>query len=433
VFRKSSFSRLFIKAMKEVLARCLDPEVMVTPIIFHMNKPAKEVLQEIQDNGLGAVNNDKSVVSVMLGKEASIPLRRSTLIIMVFEEFPSNEAPAQLELASMLVEHLDRRYNASKRRSSIISLFISNYPLNQAALQFFHSSRLWKDLAIYEFNRMDDALLNQLICFRFNQSVCRYRTTTAANSGDEISFNISYSDAFLVHMQNDMRKVNRFVDTIAFWCMSYCPWMRRVSLIYKEEQVTAQVDSGSESSLMMTINFALLSTSGIYFPRASDLPKELILLFDIALASCPTDREVAMSMAVALLYLFQQVLIPTVVCMRTAGLLAPFHKIIQESAAVLGHEIIQLSFDLRIWKVRRSLVDHPSTKNIRDEILREKAMHPAAFIIINLHLVGNSSEDIREEEYGIRDLIEELPSSTTFSTEQSAMRKDRLLFILAFR
>lgn len=415
----------------------------MTPIFIHLNKTKEEILQEIEDGGLGAGNNDKSVVSIILGKEASIPKRKSTVIIMIYEEFPSSQHSYQTEVTAMLMKYVDTRYDSSTRHSSTISLFLSNYDLDVGSMAALQQSRLWRDIAVYKFSMMDETTLRELISSLFIQAakIFRAKYFLKFNTADidDIDFEISFSDIFLVHMQNDIRRVHRFIDAIAFWCLSTCTSagsfsIRKVSVVYSDQHVIANMGC-NETGSSLSIAFALVSDMYVPILERSNLPQDFIVLYEIHVESSfvVQNNTLPLSIPLVIYYFFKQIYVPVVVYITSLSSSDVFSRVIQESSRVLNHEIVQLFFDLKEWKVKRSLADHPSVKNIRDEIVREQSKRPTTYFVVELHMVGKTKTEMSSAEYNIRDLIEELPLLTTFSTERSTLMKNRILFMLSLR
>ena len=74
------------------------------------------------------------------------------------------------------------------------------------------------------------------------------------------------------------------------------------------------------------------------------------------------------------------------------------------------------------YKMMRSLYDPSGTPNLRDDILALTRDRPNARVVIELHCENTDAQ------LAIREIIEDTPSMTAFSSEKSALQKDGLLF-----
>ena len=75
-------------------------------------------------------------------------------------------------------------------------------------------------------------------------------------------------------------------------------------------------------------------------------------------------------------------------------------------------------------KMVRSLYDPPDARNLRDDLRAERARHPRAAIAVEM--LPSSIE----AQMCIRELLEDTPSMTAFSSERSALSKELLLFVV---
>lgn len=73
------------------------------------------------------------------------------------------------------------------------------------------------------------------------------------------------------------------------------------------------------------------------------------------------------------------------------------------------------------YKMMKSLYDRKDTPNLRDDLLRAGAGRGG---LVAVELVCQNED----AQHCIRDMIEDSPSMTAFSTEKSALRKVGLLF-----
>jgi hypothetical protein len=70
----------------------------------------------------------------------------------------------------------------------------------------------------------------------------------------------------------------------------------------------------------------------------------------------------------------------------------------------------------------KSLYDSSDTPNLRDDIINVISADPKAFVAIQLNC------NTIDSQMQVREIVEDTPSMTAFSTERSALHKDGLLF-----
>eukprot|EP00986_Skeletonema_menzelii_P003073 scaffold896_cov165-Skeletonema_menzelii.AAC.4 len=120
-------------------------------------------------------------------------------------------------------------------------------------------------------------------------------------------------------------------------------------------------------------------------------------------------------------FYFARTLAPVVVLSQNKEMIGDLTSAV---ARLEGLRVIR-NIDPSSYKIMRSLYDAIDTPNLRDDILqlqRDGGGQSESLVCIELKCHTNDSQMI------IREIIEDTPSMTAFSSERSALYKDGLLF-----
>ena len=117
-------------------------------------------------------------------------------------------------------------------------------------------------------------------------------------------------------------------------------------------------------------------------------------------------------------FYFAKTLCPAVIISHNKQLIGDLVKILSQAEGVHGISNI----DPASYKMMKSLYDPNDTPNLRDDIL--SIVHADEQCSVAVELCCHTSDS----QLQIREIIEDSPSMTAFSTERSALHKDGLLF-----
>jgi len=117
-------------------------------------------------------------------------------------------------------------------------------------------------------------------------------------------------------------------------------------------------------------------------------------------------------------FYFAKTLAPAIILSHDRQLIHDLVEILAKSNGVHGISNI----DRAGYKMIKSLYDPSDTPNLRDDILQIIHSEEGASVAVEL---ACRSKDAQLQ---IREIIEDMPSMTAFSTERSALHKDGLLF-----
>jgi hypothetical protein len=145
-------------------------------------------------------------------------------------------------------------------------------------------------------------------------------------------------------------------------------------------------------------------------PRSSEVVERLQTLHP--------DLKHSSELCQVLDFYFAKTLAPTVVLSTNKRLIQDLVNILSRSNGVHGISNINPSH----YKIMKSLYDASDTPNLRDDILDILHDNSGPYVATELRCYTTDAQ------LQIRELIEDTPSMTAFSTERSALQKDGLFF-----
>lgn len=117
-------------------------------------------------------------------------------------------------------------------------------------------------------------------------------------------------------------------------------------------------------------------------------------------------------------FYFAKTLAPAVVLSSNRQLIYDMVNLLSKSEGVHGIPNI----DPASYKIMKSLYDSNDTPNLRDDIINVLKGNDEALVAIQLNCTDTDAQ------MQIREIVEDTPSMTAFSTERSALHKEGLLF-----
>ena len=138
----------------------------------------------------------------------------------------------------------------------------------------------------------------------------------------------------------------------------------------------------------------------------------------LALQKLHSDLKNPEELSQILDFYFAKTLAPAVILSHNKQLIGDLINLLSKSDGVHGISNI----DPASHKMMKSLYDPSDTPNLRDDILN--IIHADETSLVAVELCCHT----KDSQLQIREIIEDTPSQTAFSTERSALRKDGLLF-----
>lgn len=414
---KSSLVRNFQPALEAAIEETADPEILARLVKQNLNKRFDTLELELQ---LRPNNNDLSVMSIIQGRRMTMTQTKPGLVVVHLEEMPSSDPignPNQLQVAQLISQRFSGRYGAfqasgkppprnSENRgiandASVVSLFTSNYQLDDASKEALNRLKMFEHLDTIEITAVSgidrvhfaNAYLRQCLKDRFVEQ----------QPNIDLSLKISVGEG-------DTRPLVRYLRMIAFYTTALVSRSLRfggrveVNVVQDGQKCTIFTASESIELETGTLNNLFPVTPRIYDSRVSDAIQRLDAVF-------PALDE----LSVILDFWLARTFAPAVIVSNDQHKIRRLMEVVKTLKDVCSIEHV----NAQNYKMMKSLYDPNDTPNLRDDILR---FGRGATVAVELECPS------KDAQMCIREIIEDSPSMTAFSTAQSALGKDGLLF-----
>ncbi len=414
---KSSFVRKFQPALEATIEEAVDPEIMARFVKQNLNKRFAVLRLELE---LRPNNNDLSVMSIIQGRRMTMTQSKPGLVVVDLEEMPSDDPdanPNQREVAQLISQRFSGRNgafqgsdkptprNADKRGiandASLVTLFTSNYKLESASQEALKRLKMFENLEIVEMTAVSgldrvhfaNTYLRQCIKDRFEELEPNY----------ELSLNILFGEG-------DTRPLVRYLRMIAFYICALVSRSVRlgstiVAQVHQRGQ-TCMIFAGGESFELKigTADNLFPVTPRLYDCRVSKAIQELQCVF--------TSVD---ELSIILDFWFAKTLAPAVILSNDRYKVRKLIEAVKSLENVCSVERVNAD----TYKMMKSLYDPNDTPNLRDDIIR---FGRGATVAVEMECHS------KDAQMCIREIIEDSPSMTAFSTAKSALYKQGLLF-----
>lgn len=418
---KSSFVRNFQPALEATVEEAADPEVLARFVKQNLNKRygVLELELELRPN-----NNDLSVMSIIQGRRMTMSQSKPGLVVVDFEEMPANDPhanPNQLRVAQLISQRFSGRNgafqdaekpaprNSGKRGiandASLITVFTSNYQLDQPSLEALKRLKMFENLRTVEITpisgserlKFAESYLGQCIKDHFAElnPSCIIRLDLPIGNGDT-------------------RPLVRSLRMIAFYICTMVSGSVKFG-----GTIQAQIEKGDDSQCTilaggasMDLNLGILDNlvpvvPFIFDPRIKEAMKSMA-------ESCVSPKTTD-ELSIILDFWLAKTLAPAVIVSRDKSKIRAVMQAISRMKDVhCIHNVLADSY-----KMMKSLYDANDTPNLRDDILK---FGRGANVAIELECGSTDAQ------LCIREIIEDSPSMTAFSTAKSALHKEGLIF-----
>lgn len=345
------------------------------------------------------------------------------LVVINLEEMPNNEPaadPNQLQVAQLISQRFGGRAgnfskqskiprNAEKRGiqndTSLVTIFTSNYILHPECLEAMKRLPLFKNLSAHEIvavsgaDRMSFAQAYLQNCV--NDHITS-RTVTASIEGT------------LRENEGDTRPIVRHLRMLAAYIselvqVASTEGNGSLQALVKHVDSRWSVKVGSQS-----LEFQVGTNSNLYPTNAVSF--EFKHSSNLLRHECGTILE-NKELLVILHFWLSKTLTPAVIVSNKHDTI----KMVLGAIRRLKDVTIFDSVDASKFKMMKSLYDPRDTPNVRDNILK---VGRGNFVAVELNCPSTDSQ------LCIREMIEDSPSMTAFSTSKSALYKEGLLFLV---
>lgn len=423
----------------------MDPECVARFVKQNLNKRIKTLELEFE---LRPNNNDMSIMSIIQGRRMAMSQSKPGLVVLNLEEMPmdsSQSNPNQLSVAQLISQRFGGRKgnyqqeqningnantiaprNSDKRSigkdCSLVTIFTSNYSLAEDSKLALEQLQLYQSLLIIEMSAITGSdrcqfaksylrqcLLDSLDSNRLEIATENILLDISAGSGDTRPLvrqlrMYSYYLAKLVENNFAPDKGSVIANSI------------RVAQSENSCILTIEGHVGGEAVRTTQQNLKIGSL-GNWFPTgAFQFDPKIQLAMEML--SKLVDANQAAELAVILEFWLSATLAPAVVLSRDRA----FVKCLMSAIHCMGNDIHSIrNVDTSSYKMIKSLYDPKEMPNLRDDILRFGA---GARVATELNCPTADSQ------LCIREMIEDSPSMTAFSSTKSALYKSGLLFAI---
>eukprot|EP00980_Cylindrotheca_fusiformis_P015074 scaffold4157_cov136-Cylindrotheca_fusiformis.AAC.24 len=436
---KSSFVRNFQPSIEATIEEFLDPEILVRFVKQNLNKVRDFHCQQVEDFysnvsrpqryetlelelELRPNNNDLSVMSIIQGRRMTMGQTKPGLVVVNLEEMPCNEVksdPNQLKVAQLISQRFAGRKgdfseqdkaprNSDKRGiqkdSSLITLFTSNYELDVQCKNALGRLPLFHHLSAHEIIAVSGE--DRVLFAKSYVIQCIKDRFVALDMDCVVDLDISFGDG-------DARSLVRYLRMIAFYiCELVTGTMRR------DGKIKAEVSQTDMHCLIRVGRESLdlkIGTLQNLFPLADKVfnPKVQTIVDSLTIHLGETCNLSELS--IILDFWLSKTLTPTVIVSNDGDKIQKLVEVIGLQENI--HSIRNV--DAGEYKMMKSLYDPNDTPNLRDDILK---LGRGANVVVELTCPS------RDSQLCIREMIEDSPSMTAFSTSKSALYKSGLLF-----
>jgi len=342
------------------------------------------------------------------------------LVVVGLEEMASNRPeadPNQLAVTQLISQRFSGRKgqyrlgdtprNSAKRGisgdASIIPLFTSNYLLEKPCVDAMGQLHMFSNLRTIKIEAISG---NERKIFA--EEYLRQAILDRSPKWDP-SFHVKMA---ILDEGGDTRPLVRFLRMLAFYTSILianvpgevsCDW--RIGVSGTEESCTISIGS-EEMLLKVTPSKILVPLIAQTFDSRVSCLVEKLHSFNLA----PPDE-----LSAVLEFWLARTLAPAVIVSSDRDLVSKLRKAVQLLKNI--HCIPEV--DASQYKMTKSLYDPNDTPNLRDEILK---LGRGTLVAIELFC------ETTDAQLCIREIIEDTPSMTAFSTEKSALHKSGLLF-----
>lgn len=435
---KSSFVRHFPSALEEAINEAIDPEILTRFVKQNLNKRLDILGLEME---LRPNNNDMSVMNIIQQRRMTMTQTKPGLVVIDLEEMPSNDDieadPNQERIAQLISQRFSGRRgdyqsygsstpaprNSDKRGiakdASLITLFTSNYVLHENSKEALKRLKMFETLEAVHMVAVAGSDRVQFANSYLRQCIRDYFSELNPNCSITLDIEIG---------EGDTRPLVRYLRMIAFYiCSLVSRSVRHASTIEATVQQKGSCciicSRGDVIELNGSISNLLLPVK----PRIRDTRVQNIISHLNGTESFPFVDH----LSVILDFWFAGTLTPAVIVSNDRE---KIHTLMNALNSLKDLYCIR-DVNPDIYKMMKSLYDPNDIPNLRDEILKlgrhhGHSHHRGGGGIIGPSVVVELICHTSNAQLCIREIIEDSPSMTAFSSTKSALYKDGLLFVV---
>ena len=429
---KSSFVRNLPPALEATIEEYADPEILVRFVKQNLNKRMEVLELELQ---LRPNNNDLSVMSIIQGRRMTMSQSKPGLVVVDLEEMPSNDRSTTVDPNQLLVAQLiSQRFAGRKGQYKSNSASSSSYSSGRMIPRNSEKRGIQNDASIpivltsnYNLDPLSRDALKRLNIFG-NLAEIEVRAvegndrTEFANSYVRHQCNLSSCSDIVLNIpigEGDIRPLVRHLRMISFYINSLLVTANDDSVVKNVHQGKKVTVFQEGQSCIVTVGERKvdlkLGTLENLFPLTRQVFDSRVTHAIQSVRDTIVNHGAVEELSTILDFWFAKTLAPTVIISNDEQ---KIQKLAEAAGALRDVHFIP-SVDAGVYKMMKSLYDPNETPNLRDDIL---AYGRGSFVVVELKCLNNDAQ------LCIREIIEDSPSMTAFSTGKSALYKAGLLF-----
>jgi hypothetical protein len=456
---KSSFARHFPSAMQAAVECHADPELLVRFVKQTMNKPYMDLCLELE---LRPNNNDLSVMSIIQSRKCTMTQSKPGLVVIDLEEMPEyfpmkededdvdddeppppKHDPNQLQVCQLVAQRFGGRkgeYDRTKKAprnseklgigndASLITLVTSNYALVATSREALQRLPMFQHLTVMEIKAITDSDRSDFAMAFFRQAIhdriCQQLVSAAEL---KITLNVPLGD-------DDTRPLVRHLRMLAYYVSAIIladgggaqkligKKCTAIDIQVVQTDKSCHVVVGGRPSLDLyvgTLDNLFPVENPDFDPRTEQVIKELRTrngsLLESSLAELSTILDFWLGGALA----------PAVILSQQREVVESLIAAIQVTFGEEGSGVQCLTdIEAGSYKMMKSLYDPRDTPNLRDDILKLGGGRRTSSTLVATAIRCATTD----AQLCIREMLEDTPSMTAFSSDKSALYKSGLLF-----
>ena len=430
-------------ALQNTLEKYVDPECIARFVKQNLNKCIKTLELEFE---LRPNNNDMSIMSIIQGRRMSMSQSKPGLVVLNLEEMPmhsSGSNPNQLSVAQLISQRFGGRKgnyqedqlagrsksaprNSDKRSIgrdySLVTIFTSNYPLAEDSKLALQRLQLYQSLLPIEMSAITGSDRYQFAKSYLRQCLLEFRKENWLEiSTQNIILDISSGQGDTRPLVRQLRMYSYYLRKLLRNNVSQKEGlvaMKGIQVSQCETNCTLTIETevGGEP-IRRTQQHLKIGSSGNWFPADTFTFDSKIKVATEKLIEMVEGNKIA-ELAVILEFWFSATLAPAVILSRDKKVITHLMDAIENMSGDI-HCIRNVN--THTYKMIKSLYDPKEMPNLRDDILK---FGSGALVATELNCPTKDSQ------LCIREMIEDSPSMTAFSSTKSALYKSGLLFAI---
>jgi len=455
---KSSLAKVLPMALQSTLEQHMDPKSMARFVKQNLNKRLETLELEFQPR---PNNNDMSVMSIIQARRMTMSQSKAGLVVLNLEEMPSfmGNNPDQESVAQLISQRFGGRkgnyqpqeqnnkivningfVNSSGRNNpaprnsdkrsigqdySLVTIFTSNYPLAENSKAALAQLELYQSLTPIEMFSITGSDRYQFAKSYLSQCLI---DSFGEDFAAEITTRNIVLDIVSISNDGDTRPLVRQLRMFSYYLRTMLEniivqkaghvTVEEIRVLQNEKDciLTVQTKIGRKANRNSSQQLTMGSLIN-WYPAGPFIFDSKIKMVINKLKTI-IDDEKAAELAVILEFWISMTLAPAVILSRDKKIIEQLVNAIE----CMGEDVNCIkSVDAQTYKMIKSLYDPKEMPNLRDDILK---FGRGSLVATELRCPTGDSQ------LCIREMIEDSPSMTAFSSMKSALNKSGLLFAI---